>query len=312
MDRIPILKLRGDAEIRSLHYDPSKGVVLVGTSDGRIIAIDSFASTGFLTGARSVSGQFMDGFGNVSDAAWSNITYCLHNKILEVASDRSILDWKSVSKPFSAESAERISGIFTSPVLWGGDDFVRWDNLVWSQALPAGSSVRVGVRVGETPESVLGKGWSYFSGDGAGVTRSLDGFNLVGSYMQIQVTMDTEAENVTPMVSSLSVTYETKFAVYFFTVKMVMEKGTNINSGLITGHMTIPQNTEVKFGIAKSNTADWHDYVNVDLDKVFEVPPDFKDRMKVGIKFVSYSPSAYPVVDEFAIAVGGDKYNRLN
>jgi len=312
MERIPILKLRGDAEIQSLHYDSDKNVILIGVSDGRIIMMNSFASTAFLTGARSVYGRFWDGFANVSDVAWSNITYAIHNRILEVAENRSLLGWKAVSKPFAAESAERVSGVFTSPVLWGGEDFVRWNDLTWAQSVLSNTSVKVAIRVANSIDDVLSSDWMFFSGDGASVTRSLDKFNLSGAYIQVQVTMDTEVEDVTPVVSSLSLSYETKFAVYFFTVKMVMEKGTNINAGLVTGHMTIPQNTEVKFGIAKSNTANWHDYVGVDLDKAFEVPQDFKDRMKIGIKFVSYSPSAYPVVDEFAVAFSGDKYNKLN
>jgi hypothetical protein len=307
-----MLKLNEGAEITSLLYDLSRNVVLIGVSDGRIIKMSQLASTGFLTGNRSVFAQVRDGFGNVSEAVWSNILYALHNKILEILENKSAASWKTVEKPFSADSPRSVFGTFTSPVLWAGGDFVRWGNLVWSQSVVASTTVKVAARVASSSGDILNRDWTYFSGTGATVTRSLDNFNPLGSYIQLMVTMGTDVASQTPEVMSLSASYDTEFATYFFTTKMIMEKNTKLDSGLITGHMTAPQNTEIKFGIASTNTADWHDYTVVELDKAFSIPESFNNKVKIGIKLISRSPVASPVVDEFAVSFGAEKDNLLN
>jgi hypothetical protein len=314
MQVIPILKVRDGSEVKSLYYNANKDVVLIGMSDGRILKMNYLASTAFLTGDRSVFVQAKDGFGNLSGTSWSNIFFGIKDKIMEIASDKSVSRWKSVTKPFSADSPGKIVGTFASPIMWAGEDLCFWKTLEWTQSISNGTSVRVLARVGPTPDALLSSDWKSFSApDGANsASGSLDDFNNRGAYLQLGAKLETWSSGSSPEIARIAATYETKHAVYFFTTKFVLDKGSNMQNGLITGRMTVPEKTEVKFGIAGTNTADWSQYVAVDLDKTFAMPEDVKSRLKVGIKFVSYSDEAYAVVDEFAVAVGADVDNTIN
>jgi hypothetical protein len=314
MQAIPILTLNDGTEIESLFYDQGRNAVLIGLSDGRILKMDYAASTGFLTGERSVFVKAADGFGNWSHTSWSNIFFGIKDKIMEVASSKAVSRWKTVVKPFSADSPSRIVATFLSPVMWAGEDLSFWKRIDWDQQVLAGTSVKIKVRVADTAEALLQKDWTVFS-VGTGVpagSESMDGFNGNGSYLQVGVEMETELSGVTSQMSKIAVLYETKHAVYFFTTKFVLDRDSNTQTGLITGKMTVPEKTEVKFGVAGTNSADWAEYTVVELDKMFAVPEEARRRVKVGVKFVSYSDTAYAVVDEFAVALGADVDNQIN
>jgi len=314
MQAIPVLTLRDGTEIESLFYDQGRNAVLIGLSDGRILRMDYAASTGFLTGERSVFVKAADGFGNWSHTSWSNIFFGIKDKIMEIASSKAASRWKTVAKPFSADSSSKMVATFMSPVMWAGEDLSFWKRIGWDQQVLSGTSVKIKARVGETPESLLQEDWTVFSagiGETAG-SESMDGFNGRGSYVQVAAEMETESSGVTPQLSRIAVFYETKHAVYFFTTKFVLDRASNVQMGLITGRMTVPEKTEVKFGIAGSNTADWSEYAVVELDKMFAMSEEARRRFKVGIKFVSYSDTAYAVVDEFAVVLGADVDNQIN
>ena len=314
MRSIPILTLKDGTDIESLFYDRSRNAVLIGLSDGRILRMDYAASTGFLTGERSVFVKAADGFGNWSHTSWSDIFFGIKDKIVEVAASKAVSRWKTVVKPFSADSPSKIIASFLSPVMWAGEDLSFWKRIDWNQLVVVGTLVKIKVRVGENPESLMQSDWTVFSagaGQPAG-SESMDGFNGRGSYLQVGAEMETDLAGVTPQLSRIVVFYETKHAVYFFTTKFVLDWASNVQTGLVTGRMTVPEKTEVKFGVSGSNSADWSDYTVVDLDKIFAMPEEARRRLKVGIKFVSYSDTAYAVVDEFAVAVGADVDNQIN
>ena len=85
MQAIPILKVSDGSGIESMYYDADKDVVLIGMSNGKILKMNYFASTAFLTGDRSVFTQAKDGFGNQSGISWSNIFFGIKDKIMEIA-----------------------------------------------------------------------------------------------------------------------------------------------------------------------------------------------------------------------------------
>jgi hypothetical protein len=313
MKAIPILELHDGAEIRALYHDQERGVLLAGISDGRIIKISSLASTAYLTGNRSLLAEVKDGFGNASDAGWSNLFYGLRNRIIEASEDKAPVRWKSVEKPFSADSVPKVMAVFTSPPMDAGEDFMRWNTLDWDQSVASGTGIKVGARVAETEGGLASVPWTMFESSSSGsISDSLDGFNHKGSFIQLRVEMTTEASGQTPEVARLVASYTTKFAVYFFTTKFSLEKGTNIGEGLLTASMSVPTNTEVKFGVTGTNSSDWTDYFEITPDELFAFPEEMDDKLKVGIKLISYSELAAPVVDEFAISFGGDKKNLLN
>jgi hypothetical protein len=313
MKAIPILKLTGGSTISALHYDAASKTLLIGVSDGRIIKATSLSSNAYLAGTRSVFAQIKDGFGRISASGWSNLTYALKNIIMQVSEGKVPTKWLSVSRPFSAQSSEKILATFISPPMYAGDDFVRWELLNWSQVVSSGSGVRIAVRVADSEEALASSSWCYFYSDVAGgVSESLDRFNLAGAYVQMMVEMVTYENSVSPQVGSLSVSYRTKFAVYFFTTKFKLEGGSNASTGLITASMSVPTNTEVKFGVVGTNSTNWLDYKVVDLEKLFVMPDSIKDRLKVGIKLISYSDTAAPSVDEFGMSIGASKLTQMN
>ena len=314
MNNIPILQLYNGETIEAVFNDPDHKAVLIGTSFGRIIKMTSLASTAYLTGERSVFAQFVDGFGFVPPVKWSNLFYALQNMVVELTEKKVPTKWTEVVKSFSATKIDKVTGIFTSPIMWGGDDLGWWTNIMWSQDSKTSGDVKVAVRVAESPNAIIVAPWKTFpSVSGlSSVTKNLDYFNSKGSYLQLRVHLISEIRDTTPKMSNLTVSYETKHAVYFFTTKFKMSKGTLLDSGMITGHMSIPKKTEVKFGLASTNSADWNDYTIVTPDRLFEFPDSFTSRFKVGIKFMSYSDSSFPVVDEFAVTVGANDGVLLN
>jgi hypothetical protein len=73
--------------------------------------------------------------------------------------------------------------------------------------------------------------------------------------------------------------------------------------------MTEPKNTEIKFGIAGTNTSDWNDYSVVEMNKLFSLGN--LERIKIGIKMVSYDENV-PEISEFSLLTGSEKDNKLN
>ena len=314
MDNIPILQLYNGETVEALFHDLTHNAVLIGTSSGRIIRMTSLASTAYLTGERSVFAQFSDGFGFVPPTKWSNVFYALQNMVVELTEDKVPTNWKEVTKSFSATKIDEVSGIFTSPIMWAGEDLGWWNNITWTQESKSSGDIKVAVRVSDSTSTIITVPWMTLpSANGSStVTRSLDYFNPKGSYIQMRVILVSKIRDSTPKMTDMTVSSETKHAVYFFTTKFKMSKETQLDSGMVTGHMSVPKWTEVKFGVSGTNSADWNDYTVITPDKLFAFPSEFTSRFKVGIKFISYSNTAFPVVDEFAIALGADADNLIN
>ena len=308
----PILELPQGVHVISMLPDPLLNVVLLGLSDGRILKLDYIASNAFLTGERSLYAQIQNQFGLVSSSSWVNLLYRLHQKAVTLSSAGAIESIYESEMPFSANQTNESVGVFTTPVLWGGSDFSYWNELVYDQVVATGTRAYVGIRVGATSEEVLLADWVNYELTGSSIVQSLDFFNSFGSYMQIRVVLISSVADLTSSVSNLSVTYQTKYAVYCFTRKFLLDRNTDLKSALITATVTVPTYTEVKFGVTGSNSVDWRDYTIVELDKSFAVPAGVEDQIKVGIKFITESVSAAPVVDGFALMFGGDVMNQLN
>ncbi len=110
------------------------------------------------------------------------------------------IDWVRVA-PFSA------SGTYTSTVLDAGAPVV-WDGVAATAAAPAGTTLTLRVRSGNTatPDGT----WSAWA------TVPVSGsVNLTNRYLQYQLTLTTTGTNVeTPTASRISVTYHVRQALY--------------------------------------------------------------------------------------------------
>ena len=333
MMKIPILSLGSGVTVASMYSDGPTGSVLVSLSDGRILRIDEITMLAWLTGDRLLSAQVVDGFGSMSPVGNMPILYALHNRIIEINKAKEQIVWKEVAAPFSATSEDEVVGSFTSPVMWGGLDFGFWDSLQWEQDAPEGTSISVQARVAPDPASILSGAWYNMTDEPAGddvmpnssssssdspvnqgFTRSMNRFNGSGGYLQLRVVLATSVAGTSPSMVRLTASYATKFAVYFFTQKFIMKTGSDANSMFLTGTYSMPQNTEIRFGVAPGNATAWTDYTVVEPDNLATMPPGAGDRFKFGVKMSSWddSPGAYPTLDEFAVMVGAAKDNLMN
>jgi len=312
MRTIPILKLSGAEEIRTLFRDGPDGAILIGTSQGRILLVKNLSSTAYMTGDRTIYANTVDGNGVSSDTASMNIRYGLINKIVEMSSEMSVIRWKDVNQPSGAESVKTVSGVFTTPVMWAGEDFGWWGNASWTQTLNGGRAV-VAIRIASSEAGLLSAPWrTNESIDSELVTWPLEDMSAAGGYAQFRVVLESEISETSPVVSGLVIPYYAKHASYFFLTKLTMTKGSGIKGGLITAAVSVPKHTEVKWGVSNSNSASWNDFMPVTLDKLFELSESFGDRLKVGAKLLAYDDERYPSIDEFAVAFDSNIDNLVN
>jgi len=315
MQATPILILDENVNINSVFLDSFGNNILIGTSDGRIIKMDKLITNAYLTGQRSIFAQIQDGFGNVSDIGYSNLTYQLKDQIVKIIEDKTLESLKEIKMSFSTSMLEnKADAIFTSQVLNGGEDFIAWTSMEWGQTTPINTSTRIYVRSANSANNVVASKWNClkYTDNTGSIFLSLDDLDNVGQYIQFKIVLTTSVANMTPSIYNLNVFYKTINASFFFTQKYILKKETNIQSMILTANIITPKYTEVKFGVSDGKTTKWEDYFPIDIEKLTEIPSAVKDRLKVGIKLISHTPSSYPVVNEFALIFKGSKENLLN
>lgn len=309
----PILVLPDGEEVRTMFLDQASNSVLIGTSQGRILVVRRLASNAYLAGNRTVYATRTNGVGEESTVAQINVRYGLLNKVVEVAEDLSVTRWKDVTRPTGAESFSTVSGVFTTPVMWAGEDFGWWGDVSWQQTIGADSRVVVAIRVAATEQDLLASPWHTTEYATSGTQSwSLDELSTSGGYAQMKIVLESAMAVDNPKVSGLVLPYYSRHASYFFVTKLTMTKGTSIRGGLLTASFVVPRNTEIKWGVAPSNSENWNDFISVTPDKLFELPEGFGDRMKVGAKMLAYDEERYPSIDEFAVAFDSDVDNLIN
>ena len=306
---VPIIELQNEEYVTSFTKDPDMGILMT-TSNGRILAFDTTSVNAYRTGVRNIYGNVRDGFGNVSTTAQKQVMYALVNRVIEITEDNAQNAQKFVYD-VSTIPCDRIRGVFVSPALYVNEDIGFWKQLSWTETKPSGTQVTVYIKTATTQGGLLESEWLHgFSYNGYGthtVTEALNNVNLPGRYMQIKVEMETETELTTPSVANVSVTYSTKQAYYFYTIKFSLDQdngGTNLRNGLLVANTTEPTNTEVSFGICETDSDDWNDYTIINPNELFDIA-NYK-HIKVGVKLVSYS-TGVPSVSEFALITGDDK-----
>jgi len=310
---IPILELPEYEQITYIMKDEVKGGILFATSRGRVLRCSEALVNAYLTGDRKVYAEVADGFGNVSDTAWSEFFYALYNKIAEVNEDKEIVKYRYATSP-SAIIVDRITATFLSSALLVKQDLGFWKQLIWTEQKPSDTDITICIRSANTIAQLREETWDncFVSRDSdvsSTITRNLDNISTNGKYIQFKVIMTTDSKNVTPVVVNLSITYSTKLAVYFFTTKFSLRNNSDLKTGFLVADVTEPQNTEVQFGISSKNSGDWTDYDVVELDKFFSL--NNLENIKVGIKFTSYGDNI-PEVAEFSVMSGGEKLNLIN
>ena len=309
----PILQLKDQEVVKSLFRDDATGAVLMGTSGGRILLVRKLESNAYMAGNRTIYATRTNGMGAESAASSVNVRYGLVDKIVELTNGFSITRWRDATGPLGAETYKTVSGVFTTPVLWAGEDFGWWGTATWNQVVGPESRVVVSARVAGSEADLMSMTWRSMESVASGsASWSMDEFSTSGAYAQMRVVMESSSTSDNPSISNLVLPYSSKHASYFFVTKMSMTKGSSIKGGILTASVTVPKNTEAKWGVTGSNSANWNDYVSVTPDKLFELADGFGDRLKIGVKMLAYDDERYPTVDEFAVAFDSSMDNLLN
>jgi hypothetical protein len=327
MPTTQVLELDESVFITGLFPDGRSNSVLVGLSDGRILQMTHLAANAFLTGRRSAQARFTDGFGNSSAFAVRNLLYRLHRQVARVNVDKELVQTRSARLPASAAGKDRAVAVFTTPVLYAGEDFGRWQELRWREQVPSGGRLQMALRTAASTGATASAPWTYFASRAQDssessasdtsdpwetVVHSLDGLAAGTPYLQMRATLETAVAGLSPALWELTVSYRAKFAVYFFSRRFSLQRGAKPDGGLLTAQIVAPTHTEVKFGLSEGNSADWNDYQVIAPDRLFSLGEEFRHHFKVGIKLISYEEDAHAVVDEFALLLGARQKTRLN
>jgi hypothetical protein len=241
------------------------------------------------------------------------VKYGLLNKIAELTDEMTVSRWKTVIKPFAAESYDTISGVFTTPVLWAGEDFGWWGNAEWNQTLGPNNKAILAIRVAGTENALLSSNWvTYESTTSGSQSWNLDGLSTAGGFAQMKIVLTSTSATENPIISSLVIPYYTKHASYYFATKITMAKGSSIKGGLLTTAVSVPRNTEIKWGVSDKNSVNWNDFISITPDKLFSLPDNFGDRVKIGAKILTYDDERYATIDEFSVAFNAELDNLIN
>ena len=310
---IPIVELPMGEYITDMIKDISMGGVLFSTSKGRILTCRNVTLNAYLTGQRNVYAEVTDGFGNISDTAWTSFMYALYNRIIQVNEDKEVVNFK-FEENATAILVERVTGEFLSSIMYVKEDIGFWKTLTWRETKPDNTEILIFLRDGDTADELQSKPWDIcFKSEDSDtsdlITKDIMNSGLEGRYMQMKVVMTTDASNITPSVLDIGISYSTKFAVYFYTTKFALENNSDIKRGLLVANMTKPQGTEINFGICNTNSSDWNDYEPVQVDKLFDIGS--WERIKVGIKMIPNGDEV-PEVAEFALVTGAEINSLVN
>lgn len=323
MNFIPIFKCR-KGDISYLSYANGIGSIFAMTSSGVINRIDKFPSNLFGRGLSYIFSQIESGEGDLSDPVDTSIYYDLYHMLISLnGTNDSFVPVKENVEVFSTSKNNKVTALYVSDILKADEDFGFWKNITWKQSVSS-ARVVIALKVAETEEELLKLKWQYYISEtpteGYGspypeeyvVIKDLNRFNLKGRYMQFKVEFSTENIFANPVVSEFIITYAAKYSVFFFTRKIKIDKTTNLDNVILTANYTEPEKTEIRFGLASSNTSDWQDYKIVNLDELITLPSNWGSVLKVGIKLSSYSNTKYSIVQEFSLLIGVNSDNKLN
>jgi hypothetical protein len=320
MEFRPILKTEDGSDVSFIRYVQSQGYVYALTLTGDIYRIDEIPDNAYGHGQRSIYAQILDGEGDFSDISFSDVFHELNNSIITTEFDDEFIIVADNISLYSATSRDTIRGIFTSDIIKTDEDFGFWKTIQWTQTCGLDNRVIVAVKVADTAEELSQKEWFYIEHENTSyygqsgtveVSEDLDRFNVKGKLLRFKIELETVSDNV-PSVTDLSITYNGKHSVYFFTTKFRLEKNKGADQILLTASQTLPKLTEARFGMVEDNSVEWEDYTPIRLDQLTTIPSKFGDTLKIGIKMASQNLSAFPTVNEFAFTVQSEADNKLN
>jgi len=211
---------------------------------------------------------------------------------------------------FSAERIQQAVAVFDSRTVVPSSDVTSWKELIWGAVLPEGTTVYAYVRTAATESEVMAKPWSGPFLNGIG-----DLSGETGKMLQFRLAMlssydSTTQAIVTPLVTSATASCYVRGQAQAFYTK-------TFNLSFLPKHIvltyngTVPADTIIQFSVATSETTNSKNYKILLPNTVVSLEEIARENgIKIAVSAVGNTEVPF-VVDEFAIALGGDGFDKL-
>ena len=220
--------------------------------------------------------------------------------------------YSPAGKPIlSAERTQRAVAVFDSRPIYLSSGVTSWKELSWVGTSPAGTRTCVYVRTAAT-EGLLPSAWRGPLLNGSGEDISGE----TGKTIQFRIAMYSAYDPVagsllTPTVSSMTAScYVLGASERFYTARMSL--GFVPKHVILTYNGTIPTDAVVQFAVTTSDEADPSEYKVITPNTVTAIDDIAESGfLKLGVWALGNTEIPF-VVDEFAVAIGGDGDARLS
>lgn len=221
--------------------------------------------------------------------------------------------YSPAGKPIiSAERIQRTVAVLDSRPIYLSSSVTSWKSISWDGAFPSGTRTHVYVRTGATDALAQSAAWIGPFLNGAGEDISAE----TGKTIQFRVVMCSAYDPVagamlSPEVSSVSAScYVRGTSQKFYTSRMSL--GFVPKHIILTYNGTIPTDTIMQFAVTTSNETNLADYQVIQPNVVTSLEDTARAGfLKVAISALGNTEVPF-VVDEFAVAIGGDGMTRLS
>jgi len=217
-----------------------------------------------------------------------------------------------VGKPiFSAEQNQKSVAIFESRPIVMSSSVVSWKNLIWNGYTPEGSQIYVYLRSASSKESLKTEKWNGPFLNEAGEDISSQTGRILQFKIALYSTYNEEFSfGISPVINSVLIScYVQGLSQTFYTSALSL--GFIPKQVVVTYNGSIPEGTIINFAVSTTDSIDTNDYKVIDLNTVEELEEIAKNKfLKMSISALGNTEIPF-IVDEFAIAIGGEGFSLI-
>lgn len=221
--------------------------------------------------------------------------------------------YRPAGKPvFAAERIQRTVAVFMSRPIVPSASVTSWKELSWTASGAEGTTMRVYARSATTESELENSQWTRPLLNASGEDIS----ELTGRILQFRVVMvasyDPASGNAsTPLCSSFSASCYIRSSDQTFYTK-TLSLGFVPSHVLLTYNGTIPRDTLVEFSISTTDSINSKDFKIINPNTVESIEELARNPfLKVCISALGNTEIPF-VIDEFAIAAGGESFTVIS